>query len=332
MTLVQIEVVLGIMTSPSTPAILAEASFFASPDWPKLQSIVQPIGGLRRHLLLALQWFLIAMALLTVLHSSSYAQQANIATEEPLEEKVDDPTATLTQIQIKDIYTPAEYGTNAQPNTVQIRPIFAIRPFWFIPFEQLIRPTFKVVTVPNGRGASTSTGYDDMQLFDLLVIPWPNSKETHFRWAIGPYFIFPTSSTPHSGKGAWQMGPAAGFSYRGIAGLNIAGLLQQATSFAYTSSRRTPVTSLTFQPILTYQLGGGWALKSNDATWTFNLRQHTSTTIPISAGLGKVWKLSQGYAIDTSVSGEWMLYREFASDEQFTLNFSVSLLFPKLQL
>ena len=220
-----------------------------------------------------------------------------------------------------------------KPNTVQIRPIFAIRAFWLIPFEQLIRPTFKVVTVPNGKGASTSTGYDDMQLLDLFVIPWPNSKETLFRWGIGPYFIFPTSSTPHSGQGAWQMGPAMGFSYRGIAGLNVERLLQQATSFAYTSSRPTPVTSLTFQPILTYQLRDGWALKSNDATWTFNLPHHTSSTIPISAGLGKVWKLSQDYSIDTSASGEWMLYRQFANQtEQFTLNFSVSLLFPKLQL
>lgn len=129
------------------------------------------------------------------------------------------------------------------------------------------------------------------------------------------------------------MGPAMGFSYRGIAGLNVAGLLQQATSFAYTSSRLTPVTSLTFQPILTYQLRDGWALKSNDATWTFNLRHHTSSTIPISPGLGKVWKLSQDYSIDTSASGECMLYRQFANQtEQFILNFSVSLLFPKLQL
>ena len=33
--------------------------------------------------------------------------------------------------------------------------------------------------------------------------------------------------------------------------------------------------------------------------------------MPISAGFGRVWKLSHGYAIDTSVSGEWMLYRHF---------------------
>jgi len=38
--------------------------------------------------------------------------------EESLTERANDPTATLTQVQIKDEYTPSEYGTNAQPNTL----------------------------------------------------------------------------------------------------------------------------------------------------------------------------------------------------------------------
>lgn len=171
-----------------------------------------------------------------------------------------------------------------------------------------------------------------MQLLDLLVMPWPNAKETLFRWGIGPYFVFPTSTTNLAGQGAWQIGPALGFSYRGIPRLNLSGLMQQATSFAYSSSRSASVTSLTFQPLLTYRLGRDWYLKSSDATWTFNLRHQTSTTIPLSAGASKVWNLAGAYALDTSVSGEWMLYRKFANQtEQFSLNFQVSLLLPKAE-
>lgn len=260
----------------------------------------------------------LAVALLTILVSCSYcfAQQIppNLPEpEEPLTEKEYDPTATLTQIQIKNIYSPAEYGTNAQPNTVQVRPLLAIRPFLFIPFEQLLRPTIKIVTVPNSKGASTSTTYDDMQLLDLFVMPWPNFESTHFRWGIGPYLILPTSASDRVGGGAWQMGPAAAFGYRGIPGLQIAGLLQQATSFAYTSSQTKPASSLTFQPIINYRLGREWYVKSSDATWTFNLRHNTSTTIPISAGFGRVWKMSSRFAIDTSISGEWMVYRQFSN-------------------
>jgi hypothetical protein len=114
------------------------------------------------------------------------------------------------------------------------------------------------------QGASTTTTYDDMQLLDLFVMPWPNSEVTHFRLGIGPYLVFPTSASDRIGNGSWQMGPAAAFGYRGIPRLQIAGLFQQATSFAYTSRKSTPVSSLTFQPILTYQLGNGWYLNSSD--------------------------------------------------------------------
>ena len=285
-----------------------------------------------------LERWIIAVALLVSIRQPArcLAQAAaapNGDASEPLSEQINDPTASLTQIQVKDIYTPAEYGTNAQPNTLQIRPLFGIASFSLRPLDQIARPTIRIVTVPEGKGAATTTVYDDMQFFDLFVMPWPNSRATRFRWGIGPYFVFPTATSRLTGQGAWQAGPAFAYSYRGIPGLNIAGLMQQATSFAYTSSGSAPVSSLTFQPIISYQLGGGWYVKSSDATWTFNLRHNTSTTMPISAGFGRVWKLSQGYAIDTSVSAEWMLYRQFSSQtEQFTLNFQAALLLPQAEL
>jgi len=216
-------------------------------------------------------------------------------------------------------------------NTVQIRPILSIEPFWIFPLPQILRPTIRVVTVPMGKGASTATVYDDRQLLDLFIAPWPNVEATSFRWGIGPYFVFPTSNSEFTGHGAWQAGPAAGFAYRTVRGLKISGLLQQATSFAYTSRRSAPVTSLTFQPIISYQLGEGWYLKSSDATWTFNLRHNSSTTVPLSAGLGKVWKLESGLSIDTTGSGEWTLYRQFADQtEQFSLNFQLTVVPPRL--
>jgi hypothetical protein len=85
--------------------------------------------------------------------------------------------------------------------------------------------------------------------------------------------------------------------------------------------------------MISYQFGHDWYVKSSDATWTFNLRHATSTTIPLSAGLGKVWRVSGGGAINGSVAGEWMVYRQFAPrTEQFTLKFQVTLLFPAVEL
>jgi hypothetical protein len=284
-----------------------------------------------------LRAFAAATALLILMggQSVSLAQQAATAgnDDESLAIKEYDPTANLTQFKVQDIYTPAEYGTNAQPNTLQFRPLLAVRPQLFTPLEQLIRPSIQIVTVPRNKGATTTTALDDFQLLDLFVMPWPNAKETSFRWGVGPYFVFPTSTSQFTGKGAWQMGPAWAFGFRGIPRLQIAGLFQQATSFAYSSSHSIPVSSLQIQPMLSYQLGRGWYLKSSDSTWTINFRHNTSTEIPLSAGFGKVWKFGDGYAIDTSFSAEWMVYRQFDPQaEQFGLRFQMNLLLPQLEL
>lgn len=252
---------------------------------------------------------------------------------ESLSEEVNDPTAALTQAQIQEFFTPSQFGTNAQPNTLQGRFILAILPHGLLLLAQIARPTFSLVTIPRNKGASTRTEFGDLQLVDLFVMPRSMTEGIDFRWAMGPYFVFPTATSEAAGRGAWQAGPAAAFRYRPVSGLQISGLMQQATSFAYTSSQRTPISRLTFQPMLSYQLGRGWYVRSSDATWTFNLRHGTSTTIPLSAGLGKVWKLSNGVAINSSVAGEWMVYRQFApTSEQFTLKFQMTLLFPTVEL
>jgi hypothetical protein len=276
-----------------------------------------------------------ALVMLIVGCSLSLAQSTTSAnlSDEGLAVKEYDPTADLTQFKVQDIYMPAEYGTNAQLNTLQIRPLLAVRPQIFTPLEQLIRPTVQVVTVPRNKGATTVTALDDFQLLDLFVMPWPNEQETRFRWGVGPTWVFPTSTSQYTGHGAWQVGPAWAFSYKGIPRLSISGLFQQTTSFAYSSSHSVPVSSLQIQPMLSYQLGGGWYLKSSDSTWTINWRHKTSTQIPLSSGFGKVWKFDSGLAIDTSFSGEWMVYRQFATQaEQFGLRFQVNILLPQVQL
>jgi hypothetical protein len=249
------------------------------------------------------------------------------AIPESLAEAANDPTAALTQLQFKDSYTPSEYGTDAKPNTLLLRTILAVRPHGPLDLEQIIRPTFQLVTIPEGKGASTRTEFGDTQIFDLFVMPWPYSHESEIRWGLGPYLVLPTASSRSAGQGAWQLGPAFAFRYRPVPSLLLGALIQQATSVAYTSPNRAPVTSLTVQPMITYSLNDGWYIGCNEATWTFNLRHETSTTIPLSVGFGKIWKFENDLALNASLSGEWMIYRQFAPDEeQFTLKFQVTLL------
>lgn len=252
---------------------------------------------------------LIAFALLTVVSSArgqilASGSAGTESEEDRLAREVDDPTAILTQLKLQDLYTPRNFGTTAQTNTVQLRPVIPVEPFSLLPVEQLIRPTVQIDTLATGSSSSTITEFADMELFDLFVPRWPDPKRTGFGWGVGPTFIFPTGRVPDAGDHAWQAGPAAAAVYRGIPHLMIGFLFQNPISFAYTNSSATPQSEMEFQPLISYQLGRGWYVKSADSTWTVKWRHHTSTTMPISLGFGKVWKF-EGPELNTWVSGEW---------------------------
>jgi hypothetical protein len=275
---------------------------------------------------------------LFILVSSAHAQSFGVnsgnseSEEDLLAREVDDPTAILTQLKLQDLYTPRNFQTTAQTNTVQLRPVIPVESFSLFPFKQIIRPTFEIQTLATSRGSSTITEYADMQLLDLFLSNWPNPKETGFGWGIGPTFVFPTGRVSKAGKHAWQAGPAFGVSYRGVPHLMVGFLFQNPISFAYTNSSATPQSQMQFQPLISYTLGRGWYVKSADSTWTVNWRHGSSTTLPLSLGCGRVWKF-EGPELNTWVSGEWMAYRQYTNiTPMYTLRFGATLLFPRFLL
>ncbi len=76
--------------------------------------------------------------------------------------------------------------TPSPQESIQIQPVIPIRPFSLRPLQQLVRPTFKVITIRYGSGPSTNTQFDDTQFFDLFVSRWPDVGTTGLRWGIGP--------------------------------------------------------------------------------------------------------------------------------------------------
>ncbi len=114
--------------------------------------------------------------------------------EEKLVAEFTDPLTTLPQISLRDAYSPANFGTHVQTNQVILRPIIPRLPAYpLLPFVQLIRPTFALVTVPSARGGSR-TEFGDIELFDLGVLPWP-SRETGLLIGVGPTLVFPTATS-----------------------------------------------------------------------------------------------------------------------------------------
>jgi hypothetical protein len=131
---------------------------------------------------------------------SARAQQT-LSAEERLEREFTDPLTTLPQVIIRDSYTPANYGTNIQTNALIVRPIIPRIPAnTYLPFVQLVRPTFALVTVPSSRGGSR-TEFGDLPMFDIAVLP--PSRDTGILWGIGPTFVFPTATSTSAGQGAW---------------------------------------------------------------------------------------------------------------------------------
>jgi hypothetical protein len=271
------------------------------------------------------------LALLSLASSLSFAQDE---TPEPsieeLEDESSDPLTTLPQVFTQDAYTPVNYGTAAPTNRMIARLIVPRLPrYSLFPFIQLVRPSFSLVTVPTGRGGATRTAFGDMQLFDLAVIPWPG-RESGLLMGVGPLFVFPTATDRVAGQGAWQLGPAFGSVYKGSPGWLLGCLIQDPISFAYTSRRRQPVGSLLLQPIVLRHLWRGLYAKSADATWAIDWRNGSSTTVPLSFGLGYVI-LRQGLPpINLFASGEWMAYRHDAPvAPHTTVRFGMTIAFPQ---
>jgi hypothetical protein len=258
-------------------------------------------------------------------------EEAPSAKVERLAKDFSDPLTTVPQVFLKDIYGPSNYGTEAQTNRVIARLLIPRVPrISFFP-DQLIRPTFQLVTVPTGRGKGTRTELGDTQIFDLAVLPWP-SREKGLYIGVGPLLVFPTATSPTAGQGAWQVGPVLGAVYKGIPGLLLGALIQNPVSFAYTSSDRQPVNTLLVQPVALAYVGRGFYVKSGDSTWAMGWAHGTPTTLPLSFGVGYVL-LREGWPVfNTSVSGEWMAYRQNADVvPQTSIHFGLSIAFPNLQ-
>jgi len=252
--------------------------------------------------------------------------------EDHLAREVEDPTAILAQLQIQDLYTPRNFQTSAQTNTIQIRTVTPVQAFSAFPFQQIIRPTFKIQEIATSASSSTITEFTDIQLLDLVVSNWPDPKATGFGWAVGPTFVFPTGRVSAAGSHAWQAGPSFAAKYLGVPHLTVGFLFQNPISFAYTNSSATPQSQGQFQPLISYTLGHGWYAKSSDSTWTVNWRRHSATTIPISLGVGRVWKF-EGVQVNLWSSGEWTTYRQYTKiTPMYTVRFGLTLLFPNLEL
>ncbi|HYK65869.1 MAG TPA: hypothetical protein VEY94_13055 [Patescibacteria group bacterium] len=268
------------------------------------------------------------------------ASTVTLSEEQKLEQDFTDPLTTLPQLLVRDSYTPANYGPctplacfrNYETNQLIVRPLIPrVPPQTLIPFNQLIRPTFALVTVPSSRGG-TRTEFGDLPVFDVAVLPWPDRQKTGLLIGIGPTFVFPTATSRSAGQGACQVGPALGAIYTGIPGLLAGFIAQNPVSFAYTSPNRPPQNTFQLQPVFALHLWHEWYLRSAEANWSMGWRRHYPTMLPLSIGLGRTLVRPGLPPMSFFVTGQWMVYRQFAPiAPQTTINFGLTVAFPQLR-
>jgi hypothetical protein len=273
-----------------------------------------------------------------IVRAQSQTAPATPESEElKLERDFTDPLSTLPQLLIRDSYTPANFGPcypgacfrNYQTNQAAIRPLIPRIPAnSLLPFTQLIRPTFSLVTVPSSRGG-TRTEFGDLPIFDVAALPWPDREKTGLLIGVGPTFVFPTATSKSAGEGAWQVGPALGAIYTGRPGLVIGFVALNPVSFAYTNPHRVPQNTLEFQPVFALHLWEKWYLRSAEANWMLGWRHHYPRTLPLSIGLGRTLVRPGLPPMSFFVTGQWMAYRQYARfAPQTTINFGLTVAFP----
>ncbi len=189
-----------------------------------------------------------------------------------LSRQATDPTASLMALNFQSIYTGAFHGTGI-PGEEDEQWLFQFRPV--IPFEFLDRPNIFRATIPYQTGGRGDEGFAPLSFFNLMVF-----NQDWGRWGLGPMMSIDTTGDLPDG---FSVGPAAGFVWQIDKKLNL-GLFTQNVFWSDTA-----LTNI--QPVIAYQLGGGWSLSAGDLQFSYDWEHSRWLSIPVGIQLGKVAKL-----------------------------------------
>jgi len=215
-------------------------------------------------------------------------------------------TPKITAV-LQDVYVGSYFDlSGTRSNTLLVR---GLLPFTLLGLPQILRATLPIVTTPN-HPLEATTGLGDLDLFDLFLF-----KAGPVELGLGPQFSFPTATDDRTGTGKWQVG-AAGVALATLHWGLLGAFFNWQHSFAGDSARPTQ-SVLQVQPLLTYNLGAGFYVRST-AIWSFDLEQGTKL-IPVGLGFGKVWLLEGGTtlnlfiepqitALSDGISPQWQIF------------------------
>jgi len=225
------------------------------------------------------------------------------------------PLADMNAFNFQNYYAPILYGSpDSNSNTLDLRPVV-------VSGRQIIRATLPVSSVPIGNGRYQS-GLGDFSIFDAIKLTGAGAKTD---LAVGPLLVAPTATDHALGQGKWQAG-IAGVAIHPLPGGSLLGTLATWQHSFAGQSERPDAQVVTFQPIGTFSIGGGYYFRTS-AVWLFDI-PNEKYLIPLGLGLGKVFKV-QGAVVNAFIEPQFSAYHNGSGLPSVQLFMGLNLQFPK---
>jgi hypothetical protein len=257
-----------------------------------------------------------------LLASTLFAREAHAEDREPsrpreqpnLVRQANAPISNIFQLRMQDSYLPEFEDVEGQGNVFTLSMTMPLPSHRMLPRPQLSVLTVPTaVTLPNG-----TTGFGDIRFLNIVVVgPGPR-----FVWGIGPSFVFPTASEPTTGEGKWQVGPAAAVAFVRER-WSIGAVAQNPFSFAG-DREREHTNALALLPFATYQLGGGWFLRSQPQM-LFNWKTG-GQIVPLDLGAGRLFRIGR-QNVSAFVEPFWNVVTD-GPTPGYGFLFGIALLYP----
>lgn len=200
-----------------------------------------------------------------------------------LSRQATDPTASLMSFNFINEFATSYYGLDDHGFTFKFQPVIPFRAFRTSNILRLVVP-FQV----DGPG---DDGLKSVSIFDLIVLP-----QKWGRFALGP--VMNLAESAGSAEGKFSIGPAIGAVVPRSKRFSVGGFTQNLFG--------TGVAITQLQPIITCQLGNGWALSAGDLQFAYDWNLGEWVSVPIGFQIGKVRKVA-GQPMRFSLNPQWNL-------------------------
>ena len=255
-----------------------------------------------------MRWPLVIVALAAPLVAAAQPADA----DDELAAKATDPTAQLMSFQLTDGYVASYHGVDDTSNQMIFR---AAIPFDIGRTKHIFR-----VTQPYATSGHAGSGLVDTTVFDLMVFdqPWG-------RWGAGVSGTLPTGSEGLTSD-KWTAGPALGFVNSSTRPISWGLFMQSFFSFAGKDAA-SDVRLLNFQPIFSYQLGGGRSLSLGNSAIVYDLETSRWASVLASLSYGQVVSFGgQKWRPTVEVGYD---FKDDPGNPKWLLRAAISLLLPK---